>query len=176
VEIAGNGVSSHGKVLESMKGLFLSPRLYLSIRVALGLVFMYAGFAKLLDPKAFAITVSHYDAIPQFLLAPFAVGLPVMELIAGLGLVINVRGSLAIVFALLVLFTLVLGYGVLNGMDIDCGCFSPEEIDGRNNIKRALLRDLLMIVAAFYLYMYRRVKMTTDLCRKNRVHYKEEEV
>jgi uncharacterized membrane protein YphA (DoxX/SURF4 family) len=172
----GNVVSSHGKVLESMRGLFLSTGLHLFIRVALGLVFMYAGFAKLLDPKAFAITVSHYDIIPQFLLPPFAVGLPVMELIAGLGLVINVRGSLAVIFALLVLFSLVLGYGVFNGMDIDCGCFSPEEIDGRNNIKKALLRDLLMIVAAFYLYMYRRVKGTTDPGRKNKIHYKEEEV
>jgi uncharacterized membrane protein YphA (DoxX/SURF4 family) len=164
------------RILENMKGVFLSPGLHLFIRVALGLVFIYAGFAKLLDPGAFARTVSHYGIVPGYLLTPFAVGLPVLELLVGLGLVINVRGSLAVIFSLLVLFSLVLGYGVFNGMDIDCGCFSPREVDAHNELKNALFRDLLMIVAAFYLYVYGRVKGTTNMGRKNKIQYKEEQI
>jgi uncharacterized membrane protein YphA (DoxX/SURF4 family) len=160
----------------NMRGIFLSPGLYFFIRVALGLVFVYAGFAKLLDPGAFARTVSQYDIVPEFLLTPFAVGLPALELLAGLSLVINVRGSLAAIFGLLVMFSLVLGYGIFSGMDIDCGCFSPEEISARSSLKNALFRDLLMIAAVFYLYVYRLKKGTTYFGRKNRIYYKEEQI
>jgi uncharacterized membrane protein YphA (DoxX/SURF4 family) len=160
----------------NMRGIFLSPGLYFFIRVALGLVFVYAGFTKLLDPGAFARTVSQYDIVPEFLLTPFAVGLPALELLAGLGLVINGRRSLVVIFGLLMIFSLVLGYGVFNRMDIDCGCFSGEEIDARNHLRSALIRDLLMIAAAFYLYMYQRVKGTTNPGRKNRIRYGEEQI
>ena len=175
-EFVRNIVSWHGKVLENMRGVFLSRGLQLFIRVAVGIVFIYAGIAKLLDPGAFAKTVSHYNIVPNFLLVPFAAGLPALELLAGLGLMMNVRGSLVVILVLLVIFSLVLGYGIFSGMDVDCGCFSPEEISTRNGLKNALFRDLLMIAVVFYLYMYRRTKGTTYFVRKNRIHYKEEEI
>jgi uncharacterized membrane protein YphA (DoxX/SURF4 family) len=160
----------------NMRNVFLSPGFYFFIRVALGLVFVYAGFAKLFDPGAFARTVSQYDIVPEFLLTPFAVGLPALELLAGLGLVINVRGSLVAISGLLMIFSLVLGYGIFKGVDISCGCFSAEEIDARNDLMSALIRDLLMIAAAFYLYMYGRVKGITNPGCKNRIRYREEQI
>lgn len=51
-------------------------------RVVLGTVFVYAGFIKLIDPKAFAVSISQYDIVPQILLAPVAIGLPALELLA----------------------------------------------------------------------------------------------
>ena len=161
------------EILEHMRTVFLSPKLYLLIRIVLGLVFIYAGAAKLIDPKAFARVISQYDILPEFLLAPFAIGLPAVEFLAGIGLIFNVRGSFAIIASLLVLFVLVLGYGVMNNMDIDCGCFSPEEIHAQNSLKQALFRDLLMIVAACYLYAYKRV---TNPALNNKIHYKEESI
>jgi uncharacterized membrane protein YphA (DoxX/SURF4 family) len=159
-----------------MRSIFLSRKLYLFVRVVLGVVFIYAGSVKLLDPGAFAKAVSQYGIVPEFLLAPFAVVLPALELIAGIGLVINIRGSLAVILGLLAIFSLILGYGIFSGMDINCGCFSPEEISARNSLKNALLRDLLMILSAFYLYVYQHIKGATDLNRKNRIHYKEERI
>ena len=164
------------ETLEQVRTVLLSPKLCLLIRVVLGLVFVYAGAVKLIDPKAFAKVISQYDILPEFLLAPFAVGLPALELIAGIGLIFNVRGSLAVISALLVIFILVLGYGILNSLDIDCGCFSPEELDARNSLQQAFYRDLLMIGAAGYIYMYRRIKEATDSHRKNKIHYEEETV
>jgi uncharacterized membrane protein YphA (DoxX/SURF4 family) len=157
-----------------MSAVLLSPKLYLLVRIVLGLVFIYAGAAKLIDPKAFAKIIAQYDILPESLLAPFAVGLPAVELLAGIGLIFNVRGSFALIASLLVIFVLVLGYGVLNNMDIDCGCFSSEEINARNSLKEALFRDLLMIGAACYIYIYRRIKGATDSYSKNRIHYEEE--
>jgi uncharacterized membrane protein YphA (DoxX/SURF4 family) len=166
-------VSFYRETRKHMRTALLSPKLYLLVRVVLGLVFVYAGAVKLIDPKAFAKVISQYDILPEFLLAPFAVGLPALELLAGVGLISNIRGSLAVTAALLVIFILVLGYGILNSLDIDCGCFSPEELDARNSLQQALYRDLLMIGAVFYLYAYKRL---TDPTHKNKIHYKEEPI
>jgi len=151
--------------LNIIKKILLSSKLDVTIRLAIGSVFIYAGFIKLIDPKAFAKVISQYDIVPDILLPAVAIGLPAAEFLAGLGLVLNIRGSLAVIFNLLVIFIMVLGYGIFNDMDIDCGCFSTEEINARNSLKQALFRDLFMIVAASYLYVYKRIKYETNPVR-----------
>jgi uncharacterized membrane protein YphA (DoxX/SURF4 family) len=91
-----------------LKKIILSPWLNYLIRFILGSVFLYAGVTKLSDPKAFARIISHYDLVPEGLLAPVAIGLPVLEVLAGIGLVLAVRGSLSIIFGLLIMFVSVL--------------------------------------------------------------------
>jgi uncharacterized membrane protein YphA (DoxX/SURF4 family) len=125
-------------------------------RVVLGGIFVYAGFIKLIDPKAFAVSISQYDIVPQILLAPAAIGLPALELLAGLGLIMNIRGSLTVIFSLLFLFVSVLGFGILNNLNVDCGCFSEDDIKGFNSLRTAFYRDLIMIAIASYIYAYRR--------------------
>ena len=125
-------------------------------RVVLGTVFVYAGFIKLTDPRAFAVSISRYDIVPQILLAPVAIGLPALEFFAGIALIMNIRGSLTVIFSLLFLFVSVLGYGILNNLNIDCGCFSEEDIKGFNSLRIAFYRDLIMIAMASYIYAYRR--------------------
>jgi hypothetical protein len=94
----------------------------------LALVFFYAGTVKLMDPKAFARSISQYDLAPDFLLPVLAIGLPMVEILGAVGLIFAIRGSLSLIFGLLLLFAAVLWYGILNGLDADCGCFSPEEL------------------------------------------------
>ena len=138
--------------------IFGSPWPERIMRIALGSVFIYTGFIKLLDPKAFAKVISQYDLIPESLLAPVAVGLPLIEFLAGIGLLLNIRGSLSVIFSMLVLFVFVLWYGILKDLSIDCGCFSPAEIAGHDSLKKAFYRDLLMIGAVFYIYIHRFVR------------------
>ena len=151
--------------LNTIKKILLSPKLDLIIRLVIGSVFIYAGFIKLIDPKAFAKVISQYDIVPDSLLPVFAIGLSSVEFLAGLGLVLNIRGSLMVIFNLLIVFIMVLGYGIFNDMNIDCGCFSNEEINAHNSLKQALFRDLFMIVAACYLYVYKRVRYETNPIR-----------
>jgi len=155
----------YGNTNYTIKKILLSPKLNLIIRLVIGSVFIYAGFIKLIDPKSFAKVISQYDIVPDILLPAVAIGLPAAELLAGLGLVLNIRGSLTVIFNLLVVFIMVLGYGIFNNIDIDCGCFSNEEINARNSLKQALFRDLFMIVAACYLYVYKRIKYETNPVR-----------
>ncbi|MBM4145455.1 MAG: DoxX family membrane protein [Nitrospira sp.] len=152
----------HKNMLNTIKKVLLSSKLDLTIRFVIGSIFIYAGFIKLIDPKAFAKVISQYDIVPDSLLPVVAIGLPAVEFLAGLGLVLNIRGSLMVIFNLLVFFVMVLGYGIFNDMDIDCGCFSTDEISARNSLKQALFRDLFMILAACYLYVYKRIKYETN--------------
>jgi uncharacterized membrane protein YphA (DoxX/SURF4 family) len=146
-----------------MFGYRSSPKFFLTllswlpflICLGLGLVFIYAGIVKLMDPKAFARIISHYDLIPSVFLPVAAIGLPVLELLAGIGIILAVRGSLTLTFSLLILFVTVLWSGILKNLDVDCGCFSAEDLKSQAGLWQALYRDLVMIGAAVFLYLFR---------------------
>jgi hypothetical protein len=128
---------------------------YRLVRITLGAVFVIVGLIKLLDPKAFARALSTYDIIPEQFLPLVAISLPLTELIAGLGLVFHVRGSLSVVGGLLVLFITVLYYGVISDLDIDCGCSMPWEREDIASLKTVLYRDLIMFGMVMYMYLWR---------------------
>ncbi len=137
--------------------------LYHFLRLGLACVFIYAGFIKLLDPRAFAHAIAQYDLLPEGLLPLVAVGLPALELLAGLGLIFEVRGSLTITAILLLIFLVILGYAVWHNLDIDCGCFMADELDAQHRVKAAFWRDLIMIGATFFLYRRRRSRAPQSL-------------
>jgi hypothetical protein len=56
---------------------------------------------------------------------------------------------------MLVLFAGVLWFGVLKGLEIDCGCFSPAEVAEHDGLRQALYRDLGLLAVAAYLYLWR---------------------
>jgi uncharacterized membrane protein YphA (DoxX/SURF4 family) len=132
--------------------LSISAGLLFLIRLVLGMVFIYAGAMKLLDPKAFSRIISQYDLIPDPFLPVAAIGLPVLELLAGIGVILSVRGSLSVMFSLLGLFVSVLWYGILKDLEVDCGCFSLEELKGQAGLWQAFYRDLMMMGGVILLY------------------------
>jgi uncharacterized membrane protein len=123
------------------------------ISFSLGAIFIYAGMTKLVAPKAFTRVISQYDLVPESLLAPVAIGLPVLEVLAGIGLFFTVRWSLSVIFGLLVMFVFILWYGILKNLDIDCGCFSPQELKSQASLWHAFYRDIAMIAATGYLFI-----------------------
>lgn len=129
--------------------------LYFAVRILLAIVFIYAGLAKLTDIRAFAGLMSEYGLLPRYLLLPAAIGLPLAELIAGVGLLLEVRGSLSAITAMLLMFAAVLWFGILQGLDVDCGCFSAEELAGHDALRSALYRDIGLMAVAAYLYWWR---------------------
>ena len=142
----------------SLRSLFFhSPRICRLVRILLGAIFILAGGLKLVDPRAFARTISAYGLLPEELLVPAAIALPAVELLAGTGLLFKVRGSLTTVCGLLTCFLFVLGYAIWKNLDVDCGCFSQLEIHARNTLVLAFLRDLCLMAASFYLMAGSRV-------------------
>jgi len=129
---------------------------YHFLRLALACIFIYAGVIKLLGPRAFAHAIAQYDLVPEGLLPLMATMLPALELLAGLGLILEVRGSLTAITALLCMFLAALGYAIRENLNIDCGCFTAADLEGLDSIKTAFRRDLWMIGATLFLYWRRR--------------------
>jgi len=142
---------------EGLRRVFLDwPWIYRGVRSGLAILFLYAGAVKLLGPRAFARVISGYGLVPDEWLVLVAVGLPVLEVLAGVGLLFDVRGSLPAVSGMLVLFLGVLGFGILNQLDVDCGCFSPDELQAQGRLRAAFLRDVGLLGCTAYLFYWRR--------------------
>jgi hypothetical protein len=95
--------------------------------LAFGGVFIYAGSTKLLEPKTFAVLIEAHGIVPESLLIPVAIALPALGVAAGIGLRFDINGSLSVIAGLLGLFIAMFGYGIWIGLDVDCGCFGPED-------------------------------------------------
>jgi uncharacterized membrane protein YphA (DoxX/SURF4 family) len=103
---------------------YLFTGLYHFLRLSLSGIFIYAGFVKLMNPNAFAHALAQFELIPDGLLPIVALGLPGVELLAGLGLAFDLRFCMTAILVMLSGFLLILGYAILKNLDIDCGCFT----------------------------------------------------
>jgi uncharacterized membrane protein YphA (DoxX/SURF4 family) len=137
--------------------VFLSRLPYQFIRWFLAVIFLHSGVSKLFDPKAFAAIIEAYGLIPDVWAMPVAVALPLIESITAIGLICDIRGSLEVITGLLILFMLILGYGIHMGLDIDCGCFGIDDPEHRgfSSLRPALYRDIVMLLGIIYLYGWR---------------------
>ncbi|MCB2145532.1 MAG: DoxX family membrane protein [Deltaproteobacteria bacterium] len=134
--------------------------MYRLLRWLLGGLFIYSGATKLLAPHLFAVLIDAYGIVPDGLLMPVAVILPALEVLAGVGLLFDIHGSLVVITGLLLLFVAILGYGIWMGLDVDCGCFGPEdpEAEAFHGLRPALYRDMVMLTAVVFLYGWRRYR------------------
>jgi uncharacterized membrane protein YphA (DoxX/SURF4 family) len=103
--------------------------------LVLGVVFVYASLDKIAAPVDFARIVYRYGLVgpgqPLGLTAAnlLAVGLPWVELVAGLALIAGVwrREAAATVGLMLVMFIGAIGWTMLMGIDVtNCGCFTVD--------------------------------------------------
>jgi uncharacterized membrane protein YphA (DoxX/SURF4 family) len=140
-----------------LKQIILSDWIYRIVRVVYVVLFLYAGGNKLLDPRSFAIVIDAFGLVPDPLITPIAVALPILEILAAVGLFFDVRGSLGLVSGLLVFFMAVASYGIWMSLDIDCGCFGPGDLEGEaySGLRPALYRNLVLTVGIAYLYTWR---------------------
>jgi uncharacterized membrane protein YphA (DoxX/SURF4 family) len=137
--------------------MFRSIWIYRLVRWGLSSLFIWAGGMKLADPAAFVVVVSDFGLVPEWSVMAIAVALPTLEIIAALGLIFDIRGSLTAIAGLLMLFMAILSFAIWLGLDIDCGCFGPEDPESRayTGLHSALYRDMVMAGGIFFLYWYR---------------------
>ena len=142
---------------------FPSPLIYHLIRVLLGVVFLWSGISKLMDPTEFAVIINGYGLMPDAWILPLAIVLPLLEMVFGLGLLLDIRGSLAVITGLLMLFIAILSYGIWLGLDVDCGCFGPEDPEAKAfyGLRSARVRDIIMMLGIICLYYQRFSQIVT---------------
>ncbi len=95
------------------------------LRLVVAAVFLFAAPSKLLDPVTFARDIDNYRMLPDVLIGPLALVLPVAEILIGLALVTGVwaRGAALVSAAMLIGFALGMVQAIVRGIDLDCGCF-----------------------------------------------------
>ncbi len=116
-------------------------------RLIVGAVFIFASLDKLQHPDAFALVIHHYRLVPYSMLHPFAILLPVLELVVGAALVLGFRqrGAALISVLMNLMFIGAISLALYRGLDISCGCFNT---DGGHNVGFTLLwRDALLLLA-----------------------------
>lgn len=133
-------------------------RLYFCCRLLLVIIFLLSGILKATAPSDFATVIAAYGLLPDAAVLPAAISLIVLEILAAIGLLLEKRGSLLSITAMMVLFISVLSFGIYIGLDVDCGCFGPDdpEAEAFHNLRGALIRDLFIMLAVAYMFLWRR--------------------
>ena len=131
----------------------VDPVLGWMVTAAAAAVFAASGALKFYDLETFRGAVANYRILPQWLEAPFAWTVPVIECAAALGLLapaLRPRAALALI-ALLGAFTAAVVINLARGRtDIDCGCFGPalrQRLSWWLPVRNAALLVLLAIAA-----------------------------
>jgi len=133
-------------------------------RWGLALIFLYAGIPKLISWYDFALIVNSYSILPENLAIPAAIFIATIEVVAAIALLCGRQEGLWGIAGLMLLFIGVLSYAIWLGLDIDCGCFGPEDPEHRafSGIRTALYRDFLLCIPVLYLFWYRHHSIKTN--------------
>ncbi|MFH2058892.1 MAG: DoxX family protein [Pseudomonadota bacterium] len=140
-----------------MVHILFNKQIYHLLRMCLGGVFVLSGTIKAFDLYSFSKVIETFAILPDPLCPFAAIGICVFEIIFGLGLVWDIKASLAIILGMLMVFLAVIGHAIYMGYDIDCGCFGPNDPEAKlfASLKTALVRDIGMIFSVIYLYILR---------------------
>ena len=120
-------------------------------RLLLGGAFAYAAAQKILDPAAFATDLGHFRLLPVALIAPFALYLPWLELLCGVGVLCrwSERGALFLTALLCGVFCVALASAWFRGLDINCGCFGHGPVP--SSLPLAIARSFALGLIALLL-------------------------
>ena len=134
-------------------------------------IFLFAAVAKLFDVHGFAAVINAYGFLPEILVVPVASVLPVIEIGLAVGLLVNRWQCTLGTAALLLCFIVLLSFAIRSGLDIDCGCFGPEDPERKafHGLRTALVRDTVMLVPLVYSFWYQRYRISRTIAAARRV-------
>ena len=106
-------------------GLLAATPVRRGAQLALGLLFVLAALAKIVDPASLAREVHNFHLVPFWSEHLVAITLPWVELTAGLALVLGIRARAGawVTGALLAAFTVGVALAMARGLNFECGCF-----------------------------------------------------
>ncbi len=126
------------------------------------IIFIVAGFSKILNPAKFAVDIDNYRILPYFLVTVTATVLPWLEVLAGASLIFRKKqgGALLTLMVISFVFLIAIASAVFRGLDITCGCFSFDAAGTRVGYLR-LIEDGLLFAAIAFLY-FQNIKKVSD--------------
>jgi len=139
------------------------PWLTVRVQIALGAIFVVAALPKVVDPPSFAHMIYNYRLVPGAAVNALALVMPWVEILVGLALILGVwpREAAALAGLLLLVFIAAIGFNLVRGHAVDCGCFdvhsagkSREEL--LSEMRWVLIRDGAMLLLVAQVLLARR--------------------
>jgi len=95
------------------------------VKIILGIVLIFSGITKIIDPSKAVNLMLELKVIPEPVILIVISILPVLEILIGVLLISGMYQKLAAISALILYtgFFLISIYGTLIGLSSDCGCF-----------------------------------------------------
>ncbi len=139
------------------------------LRIIMGLLFLYSGYFKMIDPQVFAPVISNYGILPELLIPYTAIILPVLELILGALLIIGykVKASSFLSLILMIIFITAVTVNLIKGNNFNCGCFELGRFGISENISIGLIvRDLIFAAILALLLITKNSPFSIDSRKK----------
>ena len=139
----------------------------LLFRILLGLVFLFAGIAKISDPVRFIFTLRQFNLFSEAVIPFMALYLPWLEFTLGLFLILGLlyRASAFLLACLNTMFAIVILTVIARGMEIDCGCFGMFadvlKIPDSADIK-AIIRNVIFIGISVYIFIVKKTLFSLE--------------
>ena len=139
----------------------------LLFRILLGLIFLFAGIAKISDPVRFIFTLRQFNLFSEAVIPFMVLYLPWLEFILGLFLILGLlyRASAFLLACLNTMFAIAILTVVVRGMEIDCGCFGMLadilKIPDSADIK-AIIRNVIFIGISIYIFIVKKTLFSLE--------------
>ena len=133
------------------------------LRLACGLLLLFASFDKVLDPGQFSKMIKTcYDILPPALVPLAAVVIPWLELFTGACLILGFRwrGAALVFCSLMAVYSLTIVWDLFHGVDCNCGCFKMDS--GEKMTWWTVLRDGVFFTAGFIVLTASRTLATLE--------------
>jgi uncharacterized membrane protein YphA (DoxX/SURF4 family) len=143
-------------------------RLWLAtvLRLVLAGVLITAGWLKLPDPAESVRAVRAYQLLPEAIVPTVGHGLPLLEIVVGLLLLVGfaTRFAAAVAGVLMLAFIIGIASAWARGLTIDCGCFGGGGTVAANQTKylQEIVRDTGLLLAAAFLVVWPQSRFSLD--------------
>jgi uncharacterized membrane protein YphA (DoxX/SURF4 family) len=129
-----------------------------TLRVILGGIFLYSGLIKASSSAQFALALAPFTFLPEPWIRPISILLPLSEIVAGLLVLISPTKHIGagVIFVMCVLFAIVLGWALANGIIVSCSCFGEDDQPSATKMALALARDLFLAGLALVIVLEKR--------------------
>ena len=135
------------------------------IRIIAGMLFIYSGIFKVIDPLSFERVIIRYNVLPEIMVPFITLIIPYLELLCGLFLAIGLRvkSTSFTLIILMIFFTTAIIINLIRGETFDCGCFELGRFGIAEEISISLvIRDIFFILVFFMLFKAKKHLLSMD--------------
>jgi uncharacterized membrane protein YphA (DoxX/SURF4 family) len=141
------------------------PWITTAARVGMAVVLYLAGWAKFTEPTPLKeLAVSAYQILPDSMVTPVGVGLPILELVLAamllLGFATRFVGAAAAILMVIFIAGIISAWS--RGLKIDCGCFGGGGVTKDPKYLQEILRDTGFFVLSLWIALLPKSKFAVD--------------